>query len=232
MSKFIDYAVNNFKVKNCKKGIIPYEARKHHVELANIFDNNQRVLVKKYRQGGFTTMAALWSLHECITKPNTKVLFITRQDREAIDIKESIIDLTLGLMPNKPDFIKSNNHELTLANGSRFASRTPMGCCGISADYLIVDEAAFIAGLDTHYKALYPCVAAANGKIFLISTISYPGGLFYEIYKKSLAWENNYKIYAPDCREIHSEEELKEIKKNLGDEYFRCEYMAKYPGEL
>lgn len=232
MSPFIDYATCNFKVKHPVKGLISYEARKHHAELATIFDEHQYVLVKKYRQGGFTTMAALWSLYECISKSNTKILFISRSDREALDIKESIVDLALGLMPNKPDFVKSNSHELKLANGSRFIFHTPTACCGISTDHLIIDEASFISGLDTLYKALYPCVSAVNGKVFLISTINYPDGLFYDTYRKSIGWENNFKTYAPDAREYYSKEDLKELKNNLGEKGFRSEIMAKYPGEL
>jgi hypothetical protein len=231
MSPFIDYATCNFKVKNPIKGIIQYEARKHHVELADLYDNNRFVLVKKYRQGGFTVMTALWALHECITKPNKNILFVIGQDREALDVKESIIDLALGLMPNKPDFLKSNNHELKLANGSHLTFFTPMACCGKRADNIIIDEAAFIKDLDCHYKALWPCVQD-NGKIFLVSSISHPDGLFYETYKKALAWENNFKVYAPDCREVHSKEELKNIRESLGEKNFRSEYMAKYPGEL
>ncbi len=231
MSPFINYATCNFKVKDPRKGIIQYEARKHHAELADLYDNNRFVLVKKYRQGGFSVMTSLWALHECITKPNTNILFVIGRDREALDVKESIIDLALGLMPNKPNFVKSNSYELKLANDSHLTFFTPMACCGRRADNLIIDEAAFIPDLDRHYKALFPCVQE-NGKIFLVSTINYPGDLFYDIYRKGLAWENDFKVYAPDCREVHSKEELKNLRDNLGEKSFRQQYMAKYPGEL
>jgi hypothetical protein len=231
-SPFIDFAEKNFKINHWEKGLIPYESTKHHKELAKIYDDERFVLVKKYRQGGFTTMSVLYALHQCLTKIDFRCAFISKYDSMSRAVKERIINPTLDLMSYlKPDIKRSNSHLLEFEHGSRidFRCASNLCGCGVRTDLFIFDEAAFIGKMDELYAAIYPC-ASMGGKIFLVSTPNRPREFFYKTYEAAMKGKNKYKVYAPSCFEHpnYTPEKIALLKGYLGEKGWKQECLAEF----
>ena len=232
-SSFIDYARKNFKINDYKHGIINFEPTANHYELANIYDNQRFVLTKKYRQGGFSTMTLLWSIHQCLINTNYSVLYLVKTDREAVYAKTRIIDCAINLMSPKPKIIKNNGREVIFGNGSNMCFSRPIAACGKATNCIIIDEAAFIPSLEKHFKALWSLIST-GGKLFMVSTPNGTHGFFYDSYKQALQGQNKFFVYAPSCYDhpwYNTPEKIAELKHNLGEKGFRQECEALFQDE-
>lgn len=232
---FIQFANAFFKISHHKWGLIPYQGIKHHIELSQLFEEHQGVICKKYRQGGFSTLSALWCLFKAMTHQHWKALIVSNYDRESLYIS-SILRTAYD---NLPEEIKlpiqiHNDHELTFETESTILclSHSNLLGRGTRQDAIIFDEPAFYRNKDfeNHYKAVFP-MTCNGGKMFLISTPNGDQNYFYELYKAAVFnQESNYYAYAPSYLEHYdySSERMYILSENLGSRGLRQEYLADF----
>lgn len=231
---FIQFANAFFKISHHKWGLIPYQGIKHHIELSQLFEDHPGVICKKYRQGGFTTMAALWCLFKAMTNTAWKAIIVSNYDRESLYFSR-IIKLAYQNLPEdiKLETEKHNDHEISFENESKILclSHSNLIGKGTKQDVIIFDECAFYRNNDfeNHYKAVFP-MTCDGGKMFLISTPNGNQGLFHDLYKKAVLNQSNYYAYAPSYLEFHeySSERLHILQENLSQRGVLMEYMGEF----
>lgn len=100
---------------------------------------------------------------------------------------------------------------------------------GITNDYLIIDEAAFLKnGTDLWYSILSPTIKVKGEKILFISTPNGTNNLFYELAIKA---QSGIKDWAYIMRDIYSDsfcENVEEIREQTPDIIFRQEYLCQF----
>lgn len=228
---FIQFANTFFKVNHYKWGLIPYQAFRHHVELSQLYENNRFVIVKKYRNGGFTTLSALWCLWKIMTNEKFKTLIISNTERIDTLPLLKIIRYACDNLPEeiKLKAIKHNDHELTLENDStiKCLSRSHFPQPSLSQNVIIFEEPAFYSDFENIYNSILPCIEPTNGQIFLVSNVN-KQGYFYDIYKNAVLNQNAYYAYAPCSLEFHSNSELTRYERILGHKNFVQEYLGEF----
>ena len=90
---------------------------------------------------------------------------------------------------------------------------------------LIVDEASRVE--DAAYKALRPMLAVGNGDLWLLSTPFGKRGFFYENWMGGGEEWVRTEVPATECPRI-TEAFLKEERRQLGDLWFRQEYLCEF----
>lgn len=177
---------------------------------------NPASIAIKHRQCGITTISSAWICGQIVfaTKESPEVVLCIGNKLDlANQLVEKIRDF-LEQVPrwywgeeywspdpnsdkNKKDiFIKNSKSELHLFNGCKVYARSSgeNAARGISAiSVLLLDESAFIEnGLAVYTSAVAASASNPNRKIILVSTPNGKDPLYYGIYRKALAKENNF----------------------------------------
>lgn len=198
---------------------------------------NRFSIATKFRQGGFSTITTAYLLWKFLFEKNLNLMVVSRTDREARAIGDKFKEMH-GLLPEwlQTVFQINNDHEKkSVETGCRIIFRTPAATRGCSVDILFIDEAAFIKDMDTHWKAMYPCVAN-KGRVIVVSSTNGTNGWFYEVYQKAKDGIIDFKAFRAEYTEYYEWDEAKlaEVKSNLGDLGFRQEVLQEFlpTGEL
>ena len=97
---------------------------------------------------------------------------------------------------------------------------------GFSAvSLLIIDEAARVE--DNVYRALSPMLAVGDGDLWLLSTPFGKRGFFYEKWAHAGEEWARFSVPATECPRIRAGF-LEEERRNLGDAWFRQEYLCEF----
>jgi hypothetical protein len=228
MTPFIEFATKNFKVFNPAKGLIPFEAHNFNINLSKIIDKERFVLVKKYRQAGFSVFAELWALYECMHKENQRIMITYKTDGEICREVGSRFRTTVQNIPDEihPKFVRFNEHTIELKNGSSIYLRTPEQARGCSCNAVIFDEFAFW-NKDEHYAAMLPTIST-GGKLIIGSSTNGTKNMFYKLW---MDYDNSrYFRYAPWWGD-HPDfpiERAAELKKQLGEKGWRTSYECEF----
>lgn len=194
--------------------------------VASIF-NYRCVIGKKFRQGGFSTITAAYAYWFAKNHPDTTTLILTNTDRQGI----SIIN-TIGSFNQTEPSCYSNN-VINFNNGSRIYAGPYQIVCGKSISLLIIDEAAFIDGMENIWLGLYP-VVKNEGKVIVCSTTNGTKNWFYKTYKNAIEGKNNFFAYEC-CYYEHSnyKNNIDEVRKNMDEHTFKqeilCEFVDRKP---
>lgn len=215
----------------------------------------KRVMVKCTRQWGKSTVAAVLAVHRAIfakspqngqfrsppgragAQPATiaplrageksLVVVACPTERQSAELVWKARDFALKAgVKLKGD--GSNRVSLRFPNGSRIIAipgreATLRGYSAVSL--LIIDEAARVE--DSVYKALRPMLAVGEGDLWLLSTPFGKRGFFYENWTGAAEEWVRVEVAATECERI-SGEFLAQERKQLGDAWFRQEYMGEF----
>jgi len=116
---------------------------------------------------------------------------------------------------------------LELENGSRIVSlpgkeSTVRGFSAVAL--LICDEAARVP--DDLYFSVRPMLAVSGGRLIALSTPFGTRGWWFEAWRSSEPWER-FEVPASECPRI-SAAFLEEERRNLGEWWFRQEYLCEF----
>lgn len=194
---FAAFCSEAVKVLHPTKGAIPFDLRDPQLESFEAFEDNELVIVLKARQIGWSTLCAVYALWLCLFNEGASVLFLSRAEREAKDLKEKAFFAYQHL----PDWLKdrvptrSNNQlVLRLANDSWLESLPSKknAARGKTARKIIMDEAAFFEDPAEAWSSIRPA-ADVGGEIIVVSTAARAGDWFHQTYAAAKAGDNAFK---------------------------------------
>lgn len=185
-----------------------------------------RLLLNCCRQSGKSTTVALLALSEALFIADSRVLLLSRSQRQSTELFRIILDFHRRL--DFPIKERRNIHELCLTNNSRIVSLpcredTIRGYAHITL--LIIDEAARVP--DDLYRAVRPMLAVSNGRLLCLSTPYGKRGFFYDAWAHGGdAW---LRVEVPAARVSRIPPEfLEEERLALGDSWYRQEYCCSF----
>jgi len=188
----------------------------------------KRGMVNCTRQWGKSTVAAVMAVHRAFFQPKSLVVVACPTEKQSAELVWKARDFAIQLgVARRGD--GSNRISLRFPNGSRIVGipgreATLRGYSAVSL--LIIDEASRVE--DRVYKALRPMLAVGEGDLWLLSTPFGKRGFFYENWtgEESEEWVR-VAVPATECSRIPSEF-LAAERKQLGDMWFRQEYMCEF----
>jgi hypothetical protein len=232
---FAYFATKYLKIVHPSKGNIPFIMFNYQRRVIQDYENNQWNIISKFRQGGLTTLTELWLFWRCLFKQDQQVLFLSKTDREATTAGEivntAMKDLPTWMKPHK-DSKWNDHHKQFLDTGSNMKFMSPEGARGQAITYLVLDEAAFIDGMDKYWKAMFPTVNL-GGNVIVISTVNGLGNWYEQIYTQAKKGKNKFNVIDLDYiehPEYNDEKWIANTKANLGEKGWLQEVLRSFLG--
>ena len=154
---------NYGKLKHPSAGIIPFTPFSYQRNAIRCFRKYRLNIFRKCRQAGASKIAGAFALWFAMFHSHKTILIISRRDEDAmLFLREQIMFLFDKLpvwMKETWKPVKQNEHEVQFPNGSRIQSLTshPDVLRSQASSLNIIDEAAFIQGMDTMWAGGWPC---------------------------------------------------------------------------
>ena len=182
------------KIQHQTRGIIPFELYPFQENALQEFIDYDRSIVLKSRQMGISTLCAAYALWTMIFNPGKNVLIIsTKQDTS----KEIVSKIRLA-NNNLPSWLKiqtveDNRLSLKFKNESKVeaASSSSDSVRGKSAYLLILDECAFIDGIEDIWTSAQQTMAT-GGRAILLSTPNGVGNFFHKTWIDAESKKNQF----------------------------------------
>jgi hypothetical protein len=195
----------HLKVWHPTRGLIHLDVYPYHKRLVEHYQNNRFSIVKKFRQGAFTTYTVAYLLWLAMFKPNQQIVVLSKTDREAIAIGD-IVQRMIAQLPQwlHPRMTRCNDHLKEFGDtGSRIRFVVPEATCGMAISHLFIDEAAFIEDMDKWWKCMWPQLSC-GGNCIVVATPNGKksrGKWFYEKYTEALEKKNNFSVFEASYKE-------------------------------
>jgi len=221
------------KILHAKYGTIPFIMYNYQERAIDNFENHRFNMISKFRQGGLTTIGALWGLHKCLFRNDQQIYMLSKTDREAVaagDIVKKAMDNFPEWMYDKEQAEISKHEKKFNDTASKICFYTPEAARGKTATCLMIDEAAFIEKMDEHWEAMYP-VVSTGGSVQVISTVNGVGNWYEETYSEALEGNNFFNIIELDYWEhptYANPEWSKVAKANMGERKWRQEVLRDF----
>jgi hypothetical protein len=229
------FCTKYIKILHPKRGLVPFILFNYQKLVIDEYENHRFNIIRKFRQGGLTTVTELWGLWRCLFKLDQQILFLSKTDSEAITAGEivntAVKYLPKWMQPSKDG--KWNDHKKEfLETGGKMHFGTPERARGLAITYLILDEAAFIPDMETYWKAMYPTLST-GGNCIVISTVNGLGNWYEQTYHAAQEKKNNFNIIDLDYKshpDYNNAAWVKEQKAQLGEKGWQQEVLGSFLG--
>lgn len=155
---------------------IPFKLMPHQVKVLRDYENHDRNVVLKYRQGGITTLTCLYLAHIIFTTPDIKIAIVANKKKLAMT---EILTNICNILNSLPDWLTIKPTGKDAADHKIYSNKTEImafaatkdGVRGFSPDILLIDEAAY---LDFGYEFWTSAQGSlsAGGRVFMISCVT------------------------------------------------------------
>ena len=218
------------------KGRVLFHLYPFQEDTLNDFRANRFSIVNKSRQLGISTLVAGYALWTMIFNKDKTVLCIATKQETAKGMVEKVQfmynNLPAWLRGNQKP-ISDNKLSLKLANNSQIVATSAASDAGRSyaVSLLLIDEAAFIEGIDKIYTSIKPTIATGGG-IIALSSPNGIGNWFHKMYTEAQIGKNDFKAIElkwdlhPDRDEVWEERE----RTNMSPREFAQEYDCDFLG--
>jgi hypothetical protein len=218
------------------KGRILFHLYPFQEDVLNDFRNERFTIINKSRQLGISTLSAGYSLWTMLFSKDKTVLCIATKQETA----KGMVEKVQFMYNNLPSWLKGNIKPLSdnklslkLANGSQIIATSAASDAGRSyaVSLLLIDEAAFIEGIDKIYTSIKPTIATGGG-IIALSSPNGVGNWFHKTYAEAEINKNDFKAIKlrwdlhPDRDEAWEERE----RTNMSSREFAQEYDCDFLG--
>lgn len=181
-------------IQHPQRGRIIFNLFPFQDKVLNLWKDNPYSIVLKSRQLGISTLSAGYSLWLMLFHKDKNVLCIATKQETA----KNMVTKVKFMYENLPSWLKvpaEENNKLTLrlTNGSQIKAVSAAGDAGRSeaVSLLLIDEAAFIEGIDTIWASAQQTLATGGGAIVL-STPYGTGNWFHKTWVAAEAQDNDF----------------------------------------
>jgi hypothetical protein len=223
-------------VQHPTRGRISFNLYPFQEKVLKLWLKNNYSIINKSRQLGISTLAAGFSLWTMIFHKDKTILCIATKQTTAVNM----VDKVQFMYQQLPSWLKGkdkptsdNKLSLKLTNGSQIIASSAAGDAGRSyaVSLLLIDEAAFIEGIDRIYTSIKPTISTGGGCIAL-SSPNGVGNWFHKTWVSSLNSENDFiPIKLP--WNVHPERDdvwFEREKQNMGPkeiaQEYECDFLA------
>ena len=234
--------INNFpyfchkyiKIMHPIRGLLPFVLYNYQRRVIDEYDKHRFTIISKFRQGGLTTTTAIWALWRCMFKKDQTMMVMSKTDREAMT-GAGMVARAIQWLPTwlQPEMGKNNDHvKEFLITSSRIDFQGPEAARTRALTYMILDEAAFIDGMEEHWKAMYPTLST-GGNCIAISTVNGLGNWYEEIYHNAQVKKNKFHVIDLDFWEhpdYNDADWVADQRAQLGEKGWQQEVMRSFLG--
>jgi hypothetical protein len=190
------YFCNEYtKISHPMRGLIPFELYNFQKSALKEFKNNRFNVILKARQLGISTTVAAYVCWMMLFHRDKNVLVVATKLQTATNLVKKI----KAIHRNLPSWLKiadisiDNRTSFELSNGSQVKASSTSGDAGRSEalSLLVVDEAAFVDGMEELWAGLYPTLST-GGRCIALSTPNGVGNWFHKTYTEAEEKKNDF----------------------------------------
>ena len=181
-------------IQHPQRGRVIFNLYPFQSKVLNLWKDNPYSLILKSRQLGISTLSAGYSLWLMTFHKDKNILCIATKQETA----KNMVTKAKFMYDNLPSWLKvtsieNNKLTLRLSNGSQMKATSAASDAGRSeaVSLLIIDEAAFIEGIEPIWASAQQTLATGGGAIVL-STPFGTGNWFHKTWVKAEAGENGF----------------------------------------
>ena len=181
-------------IQHPQRGRIQFNLYPFQDKVLTLFQENDYCILNKSRQLGMSTLSAGYSLWLMLFHKDKNILCVATKQETA----KNMVTKVKFMYENLPSWLKidaDENNKLTLRlkNGSQIKATSAASDAGRSeaVSLLIVDEAAFIEGIDKIWASAQQTLATGGGAIVL-STPYGTGNWFHQTFVRAENKENQF----------------------------------------
>lgn len=231
------FAEKYIEIRSIEEGAIKFKMYPYQQRVLKEFEQNRFNIVRKFRQGGLTTLAVLWALWMCMFRTDKQILVVSKTDIEAIKagkiVKRALDTIKESWPWLYPRMGADSKHILSfLDTKSEIEFGSIVRARGQALSYAIIDEAAFIKGMDDAWAAMYPTVST-GGNVLVISTVNGIGNWYHRMYVDAEAGRNGFNVINLSYKEhpkYATDEWAEQTRANLGVKRFAQEIEGSFLG--
>ena len=223
-------------VQHPTRGRVNFNLYPFQEQVLKLWLKNDYTIINKSRQLGISTLAAGFSLWTMLFHKDKTVLCIATKQSTAVNMVDKVQFMYQQLPAwlrgkEKPD--SNNKLSLKLSNGSQIVASSAASDAGRSyaVSLLLIDEAAFIDGIDRIYTSIKPTISA-GGRCVALSSPNGVGNWFHKTWVGALNSENSFlPIRLP--WDVHPERDalwFENEQANMGAQEiaqeYECDFLA------
>jgi Terminase large subunit, T4likevirus-type, N-terminal len=191
------YFIKNYcKIRHPKRGLLDFKLWDYQEDLLKDYEEYRFNVILKARQLGISEVTAAYCVWLMLFHRSKNILVVASKLETAKNIikkvQTSIEELPKWLL--LADVTTDNRLSVELSNGSQIKATASARDAGRSEalSLLIVDEAAWVAKLDSLWTGLWPTIQA-GGSAIVLSTPNGVGNKFHQIYVDADQGNNEFK---------------------------------------
>lgn len=194
----VTWFLRNFgKLKHPSAGIIPFHPFSYQKQAINQFRTHRLNVFRKCRQAGISKISGAFATWFAMFHSHKTILIVSRTNDDAMSF---LRDHIVFLYEHLPDWmkevwkpVKMNEHEIIFPNGSRIKSLTshPDVLRSNASSLNIIDESAFIMGMDVMWAGGWPTLQH-GGNVICISTTNGLGNWYWSTWTDAEAGINGW----------------------------------------
>lgn len=194
----LNWAAEHATIISPTEGRMPF--RPYDYQKALLEDASPRRIVLKARQTGMSNAIAIEALHLATTRPDSTVVFVSR-NQLAARLLIRYCQHTLNGIKSVPMPNVENQEELAWPNGSRILSlpANPGTGRGFAVTAAYLDEFAFCGYDSLIYESIIGTVST-GGRVTILSTPNGRANMFFRIWQGLEGGEwTHHKVHWSDC---------------------------------
>jgi hypothetical protein len=230
------YFINTYaRVSHPVRGPIPFKTYMFQDEALKNFIDYRFNIILKARQLGLSTIVAAYIAWLMLFHRDKNVLVLATKLLSAANLVKKVKYVIKNLPPWLiiADISIDNRNSFELSNGSQIKASATSGDAGRSEalSLMVLDEAAFIEGMDELWTGVYPTLAT-GGRCIAISTPNGVGNWFHQSYVGAEANTNEFhpmKIHwsaHPDRDQEWFDKETRNLSKREVAQEYECSFNA------
>jgi hypothetical protein len=231
---FTYFCETYLKINHPTDGVQSLKLYDYQKRYAKIIDAKQFVIGKKFRQGGFTTVALAYMFWKTMFSKGWRGIYASTPktnlySSHANEIVKMFYDLLPDWLQKLYPVAVRNKREIKFENGSEiiFHALSTNSCRGMYAHFIFIDEAAFIENMDSIYADIVPM----GSSVLAISSPNGKRGWFYDTYVAAESHKNEFYVYYNEYSEhpIYRDKHWQaNTKKRIGNRGYLQEVMAEF----
>jgi hypothetical protein len=183
-----------YMIQNPQKGRIKFSLYPFQEQVLRHMQNEDYLLINKSRQLGISTLCSAYALWMMLFQKDKNILCIATKQETAKNLVTKV-RFAYDQLPKwlQIKTVEHNKLSLRLANGSQIKATSASSDAGRSeaVSLLLIDEAAFIDGIDEIFASAQQTLAT-GGRCIALSTPYGTGNWFHSTWIKAEARENTF----------------------------------------
>lgn len=232
------YFIENYcKVISLDLGLVPFKLYDYQKRFILAMHNNNRTIIKVFRQGGKTQTVAAYLLHYSIFNDNKTIAILANKAAAS----REILSRYQMMFESLPEYLQQgvkvyNKGNIELENGSIVftGATSSSGIRGRSVNVLYVDEAAIIPNnvAEDFFTSTYPTISSGKTTKIILTSTPLGYNLFWKFWDEAVNNINGFVAVEASYWEHPDRDEVWALKQKelLGELKYQQEILCSFLG--